>query len=410
MEKNILVANAKRLAEACEEAQHWVTRNEERVRGCGKSRDEVLAKLRRLARHFRKLGRAAERRMCAGVFGPRLAGKSYLLSSLARDANKEVRCEFKDRQFDFLKDLNPGGAKESTGLVTRFTMTQPQNIPDGYPVHVRLLSETELVKIFTNTYFCDCDHKEKVDKDSIRAAVSALKDRLGSGNRHITLDALEDLREYVSNSFGGMSRAAALDEVYWSDAIEMAPRLCLDDRAKLFGIIWDGIPEFNDMFLSLATDLAKLDNDEEAFCAMDALVPREASIIDVDTLGRTDFSQFRVNPLIKMCSRSGRRAEIARKNASAIIAELTLVMKHRPAEYFDHTDLLDFPGYKARLECSDIRDYLHKGKEDSAVEQFFRRGKVAYLFQRYNAERELTSLLLCVATSDNTPGLPGAVE
>lgn len=410
MEKDTIIADARRLTTAAEQGQDWIRRNEDRVRSCGKSKEEVLAKLRRQARLFRKLGRAAARKMCVGVFGPSQAGKSYLLSSLARDENKEVRCDFSGKQYDFLKDLNPGGGKESTGLVTRFTMTPPANIPQGYPVYVRLLSETELVKIFANTYFCDCEHKEKVDKGAIQAAVAALKGRMGSEEPHMSLDVMEDLREYISNSFGGLARAAALEEVYWHDAIEMAPCLSLDDRAKLFGIIWDSIPEFNDMFLSLAMDLAKLGNAEEAFCAMDALFPREASIIDVETLGRVDFSQFHAGNEVQMCTAAGQRASIARKNATAIIAELTLVMTHKPADYFDHTDLLDFPGYKARLECSDIRDYLTKGKEDSAVEQFFRRGKVAYLFQRYNAERELTSLLLCVATSDNTPGLPGAVE
>lgn len=410
MDKDTIVAEARRLTDAAEQAQQWIARNEERVRSCGKSREDVLAKLRQQARLLRKLGRAAERKMCAGVFGPSQAGKSYLLSSLARDENKEVRCAFGDQTYDFLRDLNPGGNKESTGLVTRFTMTPPANMPAGYPVHVRLLSETELVKIFANSYFCDCDHKEKVDKTAIQAAVSSLKERAGQPCAHITLDVMEELREYVSNSFGGMSRAAALEEVYWRDAIALAPRLSLDDRVKLFGIIWDGIPEFNDMFQALSSDLARLGNAEEAFCSMDALVPREASIIDVDTLGRTDFSLSHVSGEVQMCTPEGRKAAVSRKNASAVIAELTLVMTHKPADYFDHTDLLDFPGYKARLECSDIRDYLHKGRADSAVEQFFRRGKVAYLFQRYNAERELTSLLLCVATTDNTPGLPAAVE
>ncbi len=409
--KDTNIARAKSLVDAAEKAQVWIGRNEESVRACGKSKDETLAHLRQQARLLRKLRRAAERKMCVGVFGPSQAGKSYLLSSLARDDNGNVLCDFGDVKHDFLKDLNPGGSKESTGLVTRFTMTPPKNIPAGYPVHVRLLSETELVKIFTNTYFCDCEHKEKVDKESIRMAVSALKKRAQIGKcEHISLDDMEDLREYVSNSFVGMSRAAALEEVYWREAIELAPCLSLEDRAKLFGIIWDGIEEFSGMFLALASDLSLLGNPEEAFCSMDALYPRESSIIDVETLGRTDFSQFHVSGEVEMCTTEGVKARILRKNATAITAELTLVMTHKPADYFDHTDLLDFPGYKARLECTDIRDYLHKGKEDSAVEQFFRRGKVAYLFQRYNAERELTSLLLCVATSDNTPGLPGAVE
>lgn len=411
MDKQKLVETATDLANIAAKAQDWISANEKRVSECGKSPDNARADLRRAARLGRKLSRAAGRKMCAGVFGPSQAGKSYLLSSLASDSDKKVLAAFGDEKYDFLRDLNPGGSKESTGLVTRFTMTPPENIPDGYPVHVRLLSETELVKIFANSFFCDCEHKEKVDKEEISQAVEGLKSRANKANApHLGIDEMEDLREYITGSFGGLARAAALDEVYWNTAIEIAPKLSIEDRARLYGIIWNNIPEFNEMFLSLARDLEKLGNPEEAFCAMDALVPREASVIDVETLGRTDFSKYNVEPTVKMRARDGKTASIARKNATAIIAELTLVMTNKPADYFDHTDLLDFPGYKARLECADIGDYLKKGKEDSQVEQFFRRGKVAYLFQRYNAERELTSLLLCVATPDNTPGLPGAVE
>lgn len=413
MDKDSIVVVAHQLVEAGRQAQDWVSRNGERVTACGKSKEKVLASLRQQTRLLRRLERAAQRKMCAGVFGPSQAGKSYLLSSLAADSEKKVPCVFGNQEYDFIKDLNPGGSKESTGLVTRFTMTRPQGVTDEYPVHVRLLSETELVKIFTNSYFGDCEHKEGVSEETtsaIQQALEKLKSKACPASGHITLDDMEDLHEYVRNSFGGMARAAELDRVYWNEATELAPKLSVEDRAKLFGIIWGDIPEFTDMFLSLAKNLEKLGNPEEAFFSMDALVPREASIIDVETLGRTDFSEYHIAPTIKVRTPSGVTAEISRKNATAIVAELTLVMKNKPADYFDHTDLLDFPGYKARLECSDIADYLRKGKDDSKVEQFFRRGKVAYLFQRYNAERELTSLMLCVATPDNTPGLPGAVE
>ncbi len=328
-------------------------------------------------------------------------------------------CKFGAAEQDFLRDINPGGDKESTGLVTRFTMTEPAGVTNEFPVHVRLLSETELVKIFTNSYFADCKHREGVTDETaaeIQQALEKLRARAGNGGGAITLDDMEDLREYVRNSFGGMARASELERVYWNEAITMAPKLSVDDRARLFGIIWDNIPEFTDMFRSLATDLEKMGNPEEAFFGMDALIPREASIIDVDTLGRTDFAGINdrdgrpVVATLKVRTANGKITEISRKNATAIVAELTLVLKNSPAPYFAHTDLLDFPGYKARLDCADIAQYLKEGKEDSKVEQFFRRGKVAYLFQRYNAERELTSLLLCVAVPDNTPGLPAAVE
>lgn len=404
---------ARKLVDAAVQAQDWIAKNEERVVACGKSKDKVLGSLRQQTRLLRRLERAARRKMCAGVFGPSQAGKSYLLSSLAANDEKKVPCKFGSKEYDFLKDLNPGGSKESTGLVTRFTLTEPAGITDAFPVHVRLLSETELVKIFANSYFCDCEHKEGISDEraeAIRKLLTELKGRAGKNN-HITLDDMEDLREYIHNSFGGVAQAADLNRIYWDEAIDLASRLELRDRARLFGVIWGDIAKFTELFEQYAQDLEKLGNPEEAFMAMDALVPREASIIDVETLGKTNFSDVpNAGATIRVRTPAGIETDISRKNATALVAELTLVMKNSPAVYFDHTDLLDFPGYKARLECSDIVAYMDKGKEDSRVEQFFRRGKVAYLFQRYNAERELTSLLLCVAAPDNTPGLPGAIE
>ena len=230
MEKEQIIQDSEILAKACQDAQNWIGVNEERVRSCGKSQSSVLVELRHQARLFKMLKRAASRKMCAGVFGPSQAGKSYLLSSLARDSEGNVYCDFNGEQHDFLREINPEGGKESTGLVTRFTMTAPTNYPNGYPVHVRLLSETELVKIFANTYFCDAIHREKVDKDAIRNALHPLESRATSSSvSHIDIDVMEDLHEYVSNSFGDKARPAALDEVYWNKAIELAPKLSRDE-------------------------------------------------------------------------------------------------------------------------------------------------------------------------------------
>lgn len=415
MEKEQIIIDSETLNHACIAAQKWVESNEERVQACGKSLSSVLSELRHQSRLLRMLGRAAARKMCAGVFGPSQAGKSYLLSSLARDGEGKVLCKFNDEKHDFLCEINPEGGKESTGLVTRFTMSEQKNCPNGFPVHVRLLTETELVKIFANTYFCDAVHRDKVDKEAIRNALQPLEKRVGtSGASHINIDVMEDLHEYISGTFGDKARPAALDDVYWSKAIELAPKLSRDDRVTLYSIIWDGIEEFSDMLRGLLIDLEKIDFAEEAFCSIKALIPREASIIDVETLGKTHFtnnvSGKIIAPEVEIQNPAGKTVSIHRKNLTAIVAELTLVMINKPANYFDHTDLLDFPGYKARLEATDLRDYLKSGKSDSAVEQFFRRGKVAYLFQRYNSEHELTSLLLCNSTTDNIPGLPKAVE
>ena len=66
---------------------------------------------------------------------------------------------FEGRALDFVRDINPEGGQEATGLVTRFTLRPPSTIP-GHPVALRLLSQTDVVKIFGNTFLEDFDPAE----------------------------------------------------------------------------------------------------------------------------------------------------------------------------------------------------------------------------------------------------------
>ena len=68
-------------------------------------------------------------------------------------------------------------------------------------------------------------------------------------------------------------------------------------------------------------------------------------------------------------------------------------------DFFDHTDLLDFPGARSRLKLGSLADVAKaKGVAEGAnpLRELLLRGKVAYLFQRYSAERELSVILLCI--------------
>ena len=86
---------------------------------------------------------AIDRPMCVGVFGPSQAGKSYLVSVLAGTASAPLMARFGDlgRDVDFIREINPGGDRESTGLVTRFSVRQEPS-PPGAPVVLRMLSES----------------------------------------------------------------------------------------------------------------------------------------------------------------------------------------------------------------------------------------------------------------------------
>lgn len=390
------------LAGACGDAEKWVQRNGELVRN---ERDSLLKDLRRARRVLKRCEKTAEKNICAGVFGPSQAGKSYLVSILAKGRSDILWARFGDkRKLDFIEEINPKGGKESTGLVTRFTMSRPADLPEGYPVQTRLLSETDLVKIIANTYFADFEHKE-ARKSDIESELEALKKRAGAPDGRITLDDMEDLREYLVNEFGAKPGVRELEKGYWTEAFALAPKLSLEDRVRLYSLIWDNVERLGDVLLYLLKALASVDYAESLYCSLDALTPRELSIIDVDTLkklGKDEADKIQVQ------TPSGLRKELPRSVITALTAELIIVMEEKPAEYFSHTDLLDFPGYRSRYKLTDPAKEL---KEENMLFELLVRGKVAYLFQRYCAERELNNMLLCIPPSNQeVQDLPGVIN
>ncbi len=403
MEQQKLISYCGLMDEAIQTAQQWVSNNAELVKNDG----ETLQKeLRRAGRAFRKCGTALARKMCAGVFGPSQAGKSYLLSALARDPEGQLHACFDENRLDFISEINPEGGKESTGLVTRFTMTPLPRHPQGYPVALQLLSETDLVKIIANTYYADCEHKEIPDDMAIQTALAALEPRKATPCGHLTLDDMEDLHEYVWGEFAASARVQTLQKVFWNQAQDLAPLLGLDDRVALYSLLWDGVPEFTALLRRLVGALDQLRHARQAFCSLEALTPRETSIIDVAMLQGLEGESVGE---LTVATADGATVSLPRAVVTALTAELTIVMEHKPADFFDHTDLLDFPGYRSRYKITDIAHEL--ANKPGMTTQMFLRGKVAYLFQRYCAEKELTSMLLCIGPSNQeVQDLPAVIN
>ena len=152
--------------------------------------------------------------------------------------------------------------------------------------------------------------------------------------------------------------------------------------------------------------MAKIDHAEVIYAGLDSLQPRETSIIDVNTLqglfGPEDVDRLSVQ------TASGKTASLNRAIICALAAELVFPMQTQPSEFFAETDLLDFPGARNRFELP-LSKTLENPEE--AVTNMLLRGKVAYLFDRYVANQEITSMLLCVPDSNmETLSLPGLVE
>jgi hypothetical protein len=225
----------------------------------------------------------------------------------------------------------------------------------------------------------------------------------------MTADDVMDIAEYVQGSFGGIAYTSGLRS-FWDEAAELAPWLGADDRAALFSVLWGGHAPVTTLFARLCRTLAQLECAEMVHVGLDALIPRETSIIDVKTLrvlGGAPDNDDGGGPL-EVRTASGRRCTLNRAELCALAAELVLPMLELPAPLFADTDLLDFPGARNRFR----RPYgVLMDEAEKNLDGLFLRGKVAYLFDRYVANQEITSMLLCVPDGNmETVDLPPLVQ
>ena len=357
----------------------------------------LTKEFRRLTTQARRLDQAAQRPMCAGVFGPSQSGKSYLISALARKGAAPLLADFAGQTIDFIRDINPEGGRESTGLVTRFTLQTTPGVSPAAPVQMRLLTQTDLVKMLGNTYYADCDHSD--DELLSPAWLNELLEGLAPAAQAqpvdpLTADDIFDLQAYFERYFKGFERVRLLRHGFWEQAAQLAPRLRIQDRAKLFGVIWGGVEAFSQLYMRLYSGLQALNFATDACAGLEALLPREQSIIDVQTLKGLGTGG---GGTLTLTGVNGARVTLPRSEVTALIAELRIVISEQPWDFFQHTDLLDFPGARSREQVKDLPAFL---QGDDALQGLFLRGKVAYLFDRYCAEQELTSMLLCIGPSN----------
>ena len=370
----------------------WFEGNAPRLR---QDTSGLVREMRRFAVEARRLDQAAERKVSVGVFGPSQAGKSYLISALARRGANPLMADFGGSAKDFLAEINPPGGTESTGLVTRFTMDRPADLPPSYPVELALLDEIELVKILANTYFSDfkrpTDFDYDVYRDGVLKKLEAMRARpTAKGVGPLSPIDVVDLEDYCTRRLKDDPRVEILSgkTPFWTVAADLAPTLAPADRADLFATLWADTPEFTNVLKRLTTVLQRLGWPRTVHASFDSLADRSRSIITVDTLsgiggGDTDSVEVRAP--------NGTIDKVLRNELAALTAELKIVIKDQPFEFFSHTDLLDFPGYRSRQKFENMGEYLAA----SGMREPMIRGKVAYLFERYSDNNELNCMLLC---------------
>lgn len=394
------------------EAIEWIASVRQDAPKLNTEADRLTLKLRRSRNKARRLAIATAKPMTIGFFGLSQAGKSYLISALAAGESGKLETRLGGKLLDFLIHINPaGGGKEATGLVTRFSRHQGSN-DEQWPVTLQLFSEMDMGKILANAFIHDFN-QEKFEWDCDEKRVNDLLSTLDKRRRPsrvagVSEDDVVSLWDYVVRHASKSQKS--LNTHYWPQAVALAPWLTIEDRGRLFSVIWGQVEDLTQAYIHFAHTLQKLAGAQEVHAPLTTLVCEENgrlvqkdSIMNVDMLERLNREtdcQVEVCPVIN--GQTQPPVSLSLAELTALTVELHIPLSAKPREeMFEEVDLLDFPGYRGRLGVESMDDVQREvNSEDSnPLAQLILRGKVAYLFERYTENQEMNVLVVCTAST-----------
>jgi hypothetical protein len=398
-----LIKDCTNLRSVINEAVAWTNNNlaEERR----KTTVYHLDHLRRLTKRYES---SSGRKPSVALYGQSQAGKSYLVSNLAKPESSKtfwVEVPWLGKKYDFINDINPfGKEKESTGLVTRFTLASESKKSSKFSFLLKTFRQADLVSILANAYFSNIGKKIfKIDKEDVLNTINELKnlERNPDNQNEFSSDDIFEIKEYVDERFLGSKSAGILEDLnsleFFESLSTIIPFIRWEERWKAFQFLWGKHKFYSDLFNILSDGLSKLAFSSEVFVAENGLIPRENSIIDVTRYyGILDKSSIAGNPMVEVETSDGKTVTVDRSVLSGIVSEIVLYIPQDTANelpFLQTADILDFPGARPDGDM-DEEKFIADNNTRTNTEHYLR-GKLNFLFDRYNRDYEISNLILC---------------
>ena len=361
--------------------------------------------LSKMRRRLKTIYNALDRNCSAAAYGESQVGKSYLMSALLSSSDAPFTISDGKREYNFIDEINPSGGnnskKEATGVITRFTLQKNLAAPAGY-VRIELLSITDVVMMLVDAYYNDIklNAETALSVDDINKQVNSIGINTNS-QTFITSDDIADIVDYIKENVG--IKANSIVNSNWEAvAATKVENIEPQNWGDLFSILWNNNEDFCRLFRKITSYYYKIKFTENILVPFDALKRRHGTLLDIQWLdaiinddctrelsdGETDFKQ---TTLVKDLTGNVLSSDFLKSILSTLIREVVFslpqnVGNERP--FLNSIDLLDFPGARSRLQ-------IRENEVDKNLSQIFRRGKVAYLLNKYSREFRITSFLFC---------------
>ncbi len=354
-------------------------------------------------RKLRRIRVALEENCSAAAYGESQVGKSYLMSSLLSSSDSPFVIQNAGKSYSFIDELNPSGGNnakiESTGVITRFTIAKHDTPMKNY-VKVKLLSVVDIILLIADSYYNDIKiNPDTILKyDEINKALEGMSSLWGARipqQTGITEDDIKDINDYVKDVIGN-NAAGVYQSNFCKVVAPIIQYVSYDKWVDLFSLLWNKNPEMSHLFSVIINEYKKLDFNTDVYVPFDAVLRDKGTILKIEWLdtvcgvnidtGRdiiyTDVYDVKGNVIAH---------DFSKGNLSALIAELTFELPESIAKerkFLNKLDLLDFPGARSREKFKETE--IH-----TVLPKILRRGKVAYLFNKYSRSLRISSVLFC---------------
>ena len=390
-------------------------------------RDKLILNLKKSFRKYHQYRTSFDERPTAAVFGISQVGKSYLVNQLV---SEEGEIDLKipipgndDQTLSFKTDLMPHKPtlEESSGVVTRFTSNPIHQGLNG-KFKFSLFSDVELICMIANSFYNNVRFAENYPGEMLVNRLDNLKnkmnDLISELNQKYNPDPYkyshsESIGNYFINYFNGKLIFNSL-KVFLPKITMLHDYLNVDEKVKLYSLLWNEDKDLTKMFKALLDGLDRLNYETNVYIGKDAYtldpstnneIKTEFTVLDVlriddffrsfENNGRSrtqgdvteEMGEEKNLPPLEVYQRhdedklTSLAEKIDRGVFSCLIKEAIVYVGRNQLRY----DILDFPGARSPNPRGTDIDYG----------LVVRRGKVSYLFQLYNSSNHLNALIWC---------------
>ncbi|MFC6269435.1 virulence factor SrfC family protein [Frigoriflavimonas asaccharolytica] len=354
-------------------------------------KNDVLLQLKSAVNTLNKISSNIDSKPVIAVFGASQVGKSYLIKSLLSSSGHPFVIKNQDREYDFLKDINPPGTgAESTGVVTRFTIDNAVKFQD-FPIKIKILSPKDILIIILDSFFLDLKkistfvNRNELEIHLKRFEITKTEIKQKFLNEYDILEIKEYFENHLSKHtilFEGIKETRFFERI--SRIVEYFDFTVWSD---IFSVLWNRNEDLSALFNNLIRNLDTLGYDSVGYLQFENVLRTGGAILDVENL--KVLNQSSVETVFK--KENGDEVKINTAYLSSLISELIFSIPDdlvNCKEFLKNSDLLDFPGARTRLGIE--ADGIQRN-----IPQMLLRGKVSYLFNKYTDDYSINNLLFC---------------